>query len=1283
MTAAAETLSRARPVSPYKGLAPFEDTELDALLFFGREREREIVAANLVASRLTILYGTSGVGKSSLLRAAVARDLRSLPEQPLVVVHDAWADDSVQALTAAMARTAGFAEARSLADACEIACALHGELYLILDQLEEHFVYHSEEESFELGRAIGELVGRLELPVHVLLGVREDALARLDAFKGQVPGLLANRLGLDHLDREAGRRAIVGPVERFGALVPEEEGLAVEPALVDAVLDGVRTGELAPGQGGLGVAGGAVAAERIETPYLQLVMQRLWEVERGQGSRVLRHSTLERLGGPRRIVEEHLERALAALTSEQKELAARMFNHLVTPSGTKIAHVAGDLASFAAAGEAELAPVLRVLADKRVLRPLGENGEPGDRYEIYHDVLGSAVLGWRARHETELALEAERGAARRRHRTLAAIAAASLLGLAVMSVLAVYAFAQRSNARDKAAFARAQQAVALQAATDAERDRDAARRATGRAKAATREAQRQKRNAVDARNVAQHEKENAKRQAARADRNAAAAEESALKAVEAKGQAVKSAHEATRQKEIAEGKTLEAKESAVAALTAKKSALTAKRNAQAEAKIARASSLLTIDPDQSLQLALEAAGMKRSPAVERVLRQALVYERARRVLPGGGGEVRSVEYTPDGRLALVASTDGKAKVFSTASGRVLGAVGHGGFLTTAALSADGGTFVTAGRDGMARLWSTTTRKPLGAVDHGDLIRAVAFSPDGSMLATAGNDGFVRVWDVRTQAPLFARHLPVAVEGVAFDAGGRQLLAVARDAYVLNAATGAQIAVLDQPGLIRSAAFSPDGSRVVTGGLDDVATIWDVQSGAPLHVLRGHTSNIESVAYSPLGNLVATSGADATARVWRADTGENVTPLIGHTNHITQVLFRRDGQQIATISDDGTARLWIGDNFALSAVLRGHLDRLQDAAYSPDGGSLLTSSADGSARIWKAQVNPQLRPLGPRTRAVRGAAFDRSGGLIASGGLDGVVRITRVDGTAVRSIDEGAVVNSVQFSPDARFVLVALERDDALLQRVSDGGLVRTFPHGTSVRSAAFDRTGSLVVTAGADGIARVWAAATGRMERELVHGSPLNDAAFSPDGTLIATAGDDDLAKVWRPDGSFVRRLAGHEDIVTSVAFSPDGSRIVTASRDRDARLWSTATGKLIRTLRGHSSIVSDANFSTDGRWIVTAGPVTVGLWETTTGRRLEPGEPLYFLRGPTARVRTAVFDPNSGRILSTGDDGTVRTYLCELCGTQSQLVRLAETRLRRLSETLTPAERLRYLGMR
>jgi len=64
--------------APYRGLAPFGDSELDALLFFGRERETAVTTANLIGSRLTVLYGPSGVGKSSLLRAGVTRRVREL-----------------------------------------------------------------------------------------------------------------------------------------------------------------------------------------------------------------------------------------------------------------------------------------------------------------------------------------------------------------------------------------------------------------------------------------------------------------------------------------------------------------------------------------------------------------------------------------------------------------------------------------------------------------------------------------------------------------------------------------------------------------------------------------------------------------------------------------------------------------------------------------------------------------------------------------------------------------------------------------------------------------------------------------------------------------------------------------------------------------------------------------------------------------------------------------------------------------------------------------------------
>ena len=89
-------------------------------------------------------------------------------------------------------------------------------------------------------------------------------------------------------------------------------------------------------------------------------MQRLWEIEVGAGGNELRIETLDRLGSSSRIVADHLERALSALEPAQQDIASRLFNHLVTPSGAKIAQQAEDLAEYAGVAEADVTPVLGV-----------------------------------------------------------------------------------------------------------------------------------------------------------------------------------------------------------------------------------------------------------------------------------------------------------------------------------------------------------------------------------------------------------------------------------------------------------------------------------------------------------------------------------------------------------------------------------------------------------------------------------------------------------------------------------------------------------------------------------------------------------------------------------------------------------------------------------------------------------------------------------------------------------------------------------------------------------
>ena len=169
--------------------------------------------------------------------------------------------------------------------------------------------------------------------------------------------------------------------------------------MIDVVLEKVKTGELIVGDVGRGVAQGSNIKQQIETPYLQLVMSRLWSEELGQNSRVLHLNTLHRLGGAQRIVSKHHNRVMKKFRITDRAAAAAFFQYLVTPSGSKIAYPVSDLITISRRSAAEVEGILKELENERVLRyippPIHQPGFV--RYEIYHDVLARSILDWQSR----------------------------------------------------------------------------------------------------------------------------------------------------------------------------------------------------------------------------------------------------------------------------------------------------------------------------------------------------------------------------------------------------------------------------------------------------------------------------------------------------------------------------------------------------------------------------------------------------------------------------------------------------------------------------------------------------------------------------------------------------------------------------------------------------------------------------------------------------------------------------------------------------------------------
>lgn len=1052
------------PSSPYKGLAAFEDSAVDALFFFGRDRDSQVIAANLMASRLTVLFGPTGVGKTSVLRAGVAYKLRQEAGVD-VRIHSSWIGDPGEALV-------------------NLTPSTGRDIYLMLDQFEEFFLYHEQNRSFV--KELADVIRQPDLRVNVLIGIREDALALLDGFKAVIPNLLSNRLRLENLDRVAGEAAIRGPLQRFNELVSAERRVDVETDLVQAVLDEVAAGRVELAPVGRGVVTALTDDDRIEAPYLQLVMSRLWEVEAGRGSKVLRRETLSELGGAAQIVQDHLEHAMADLSPRQKDAAAAMYNFLVTPSGSKIAHRTRDLAGYADIEEQEAADVLRQLAAERIVRASSENGV-GTRYEIYHDVLADAVAAWGNRYRGERSVHD----AERRRRRAFGVATAALVGLVLVAAIAVFALVERGHSRSQTRRAQARELAAaaingldtnprtgIQVAVRAAQlepgagEEDALRAAlladtqlaVFRAGGPVRLAQFD----YSGRHIATGSKDGA----VRVYRVDSVVPEHVLK----------------------QGGSVTA-----LAYTRRGVLLTAGRDGTAKLWSPTGALLRTLDAGGPVRAAFLGTGLElvltlADNGMIRVWRTgngALL----RTIRVRGAAVPRGGSVDPAGRLLVTFSRDRFARMYSLASGALVHILQQKAQIHCAVFSPDGASVMTCGHEGVSRIWSSSTGRPLQRLRGPQ--RAIldgVYSPHGRLVAGAVSDGTARVWESLTGLQI----------GVAF----------AHD----NPAT--------------KVAFSHAGTNIVTGGRDYRARTF-LLNGEPVAIFLGHTGAINSVAFSPDDRTVLTSSEDGTARLWDSGT-EPELRVVARQASITSVSLSADGKRVLVGDAHGVARVRkIGRRGVLESIrVRGPVTA---TAFGPNGPIVATrptlslavsartksvarGQKDGSVTIARAGRSPQVLRTGDAGVTALGFSPDET--LLATGDAKGVVLLWELtSGRMLRKfLGHENQITSVMFSPGGKLLLTASTDHQARIWDVKTAEARHVIRwHFGPVGGASFSPDGRWFVTAG-PGSAVVGSVSTGR--RVLIlrgHAKPLIGAAFGGgDGRTIVAASKDGTIRVYR-----------------------------------------------------------------------------------------------------------------------------------------------------------------------
>ncbi len=278
--------------------------------------------------------------------------------------------------------------------------------------------------------------------------------------------------------------------------------------------------------------------------------------------------------------------------------------------------------------------------------------------------------------------------------------------------------------------------------------------------------------------------------------------------------------------------------------------------------------------------------------------------------------------------------------------------------------------------------------------------------------------------------------------------------------------------------VLSVMFSPDGTRLATGGNDKIIRLWDVGTGRLLGSLGGHGYAINAVTYSPDGKWLASAGVDGSVRLWNPKSGLQQGALRGYGYAFYAIAFSPDAKRLAAGGKDRTVFVWDVDSGAQLYALEGHKGDIYAVSFSPDGKVLASAGADKTIRLWDVSNGQEIASLFGHKDKVLSLAYSPDGKWLATGDAGNVIRIWNTyNGTQERTLTNlDRSVLSLAYSPDGKWLAAGTAADTI-----------------------------------------RIFDARSGRLAQLLIdHEGYVQTVAFSPDGMVLASGSRDNSVKLWK-----------------------------------------------------------------------------------------------------------------------------------------------------------------------
>lgn len=526
------------------------------------------------------------------------------------------------------------------------------------------------------------------------------------------------------------------------------------------------------------------------------------------------------------------------------------------------------------------------------------------------------------------------------------------------------------------------------------------------------------------------------------------------------------------------------------------------------------------------------------------------------------GSVWGPGFSGDGRLIAASWIDeGVVRVFDTSDGGLVGE-GDAERVFALSLSDDGTTMVLGAGEGTAYVVAVPSGQILSTLEAPGAgpMRIVRYSPDDRLIAASSGDGVVRVWDPATGERQFQMDSGTsALNALAWSADGRHVAAGAEDgtAHVWEvgeeeARRVATLTAQDTRNGVQGVAFSPDGTQLVTGDVGVASMIvWDLDPLAGREWAAVRVREYGPVAVTTEDHVVAV-GEDG--RLWSFSMEDGV------------------GQPVADPPPDVQLRL----------------------AADPGGTVLATAAVEPGepVQLWDAVTGAQLASFVPPDfdDFVTGLAWSPDGQHLAVAGGDGdsssIVVVDRAGRTLARFREEPEVyLRESMFSPDGTVLAIPRrplrqatpDQQGLWLWDWAAGEMIGRID--AQVLDVDWDPAGERLVTiAELESRVEIWDAATLAPISSFTGTSAFSDVRYSPDGSQVATSGTDGDVNLWDVDTGTPTRLRGHDAHVAGVAFSPDGRRLVSVDAAGVMRAWAIDVDDLVaiaqhRLTRGLSEV--------------------------------------------------------------------------------------------------------------